>query len=112
MVTLVQVKNGLVKYVDSDILPHLTGFQKIALGAYVALASENVVSVMSKNKDNPAVAVLDVVDENDNVDIDKLYQAFSSMMPDGQKYSIDIPMIGELRVDRSDLEKLYQYIRG
>ena len=112
MVTLLQVKNGLVKYVDSDILPHLTGFKKIALGAYVALASENVVSVMSKNKDNPAVAVLDVVDENDNADIDKLYQAFSSMMPDGQKYSIDIPMIGELRVDRSDLEKLYQYIRG
>ena len=112
MVTMIQVKNGLVKYIDADILPHLTGFKKVALGAYAALAANNLVTMMEKYKNSPAISILDVIDENDNVDIDKLYQAFSSMMPDGQKYSIDIPMIGELRVDRSDLEKLYQYIRG
>lgn len=112
MVTMTQVKNGVVRYIDNDILPHLTGLRKIGLGAYSALAANNMVAMMAKYKNHPAIAILDVVDESDNVDIDKLYQAVSASFPEGQKQSIMIPMIGELLVDKSDLEKLYQYIRG
>ena len=112
MVTMAQVKNGLVKYIDTDILPHLTGFKKIGLGAYTALAAENFAGMVEKYRTHPAISVLNVMDENGNLNIDKLYQAVSPMFADGQKQSIDIPLIGELRVDRTDLEKLYRYIRG
>ena len=79
MVTMNQVKNGLVKYIDTEVMPHLTGFRKIGLGAYTALAAENSVGMISKYKDHPAVQLLDVIDKDGNVDIDKLYQALAPM---------------------------------
>lgn len=111
LVTMNQVKNGLVKYIDNDVLPHLTGIKRIGLGVYTALAANNVVALMEKYREHPAVSVLDVIDEQGNVDVDKLYQALSPMLSSGEKVSIDIPLIGEMKVDRTDLEKLYNYVR-
>ena len=112
MVTMQQVKTGLMKYIDSDIMPHLSGFKKIGLGAYTALAAENVTGLVDRYKQHPAVAVLDVMDAEGNVDIDKLYQAVYPMFESGERHTISIPMIGDLTVDRTDLEKLYRYIKG
>lgn len=112
MVTMQQVKNGLVKYIDADVLPHLTGVKRIGLGVYTALAADNLVSVLGQYKDHPAVAVLQIIDKDGNVDIDKLYQAMSPQFANGEKQTISIPLIGDMTVDRSDLEKLYRYIKG
>lgn len=111
MVTMQQVKTGLVKYIDTDVLPHLTGAKRLGLGVYTALAANNLVGLMEKYREHPAVAVLDVIDADGNVDIDKLYQALDPMFSTGERQSINIPMIGELIVDRNDLEKLYRYMK-
>ena len=111
LVTMNQVKNGLVKDIDSDVLPHLTGIKKIGLGVYTALAADNVVGLIEKYKVHPAVSVLNVIDAEGNVDIDKLYQALDPMFSTGERQSINIPMIGELIMDRNDLEKLYRYMK-
>ena len=112
MVTMQQVKNGLVKYIDTDVLPHLTGIKKLGLGVYTALAANNVVGLMEKYREHPAVTMLDVIDAEGNVDIDKLYQAVLPQFANGEKQTISIPLIGDMTVDRSDLEKLYCYIKG
>lgn len=112
MVTMQQVKNGIVKYIDSDLLPQLDGFKRIGLGVYSALAANNAVSIAMKYKDHPAVSVLGILDESGNVDIDKLYQNIIPMFANGEKQRIDIPMIGELRIDKMDIEKIYHYIKG
>ena len=62
MVTMQQVKTGLVRYIDTDVLPHLTGIKKLGLGVYTALAANNVVGLIEKYREHPAVAVLDVID--------------------------------------------------
>lgn len=111
MVTMQAAKNGLVKYIDNDILPHLTGLKKVGLGVYTALAANNIIGLMEKYKDHPAVSVLDVIDENGNIDIDKLYNVTAPMFANGEKHMINIPMIGDMTVDRTDLEKLYRYIK-
>ena len=112
MVTLQQVKNGIVRYIDTDMLPHLTGIKKIGLGVYSALAAENAVGLVMKSRTHPAIAVLDIMTEDGQVDIDKLYQVVVPMFADGQKQEIDIPMIGTYRIDRSDIEKIYRDITG
>ena len=112
MVTMQQVKTGLVRYIDTDVLPHLTGIKKLGLGVYTALAGNNVVGLMEKYREHPAVAVLDVIDADGNVDIDKLYQAIAPQFANGEKQLINIPLIGDMTVDKSDLEKLYRYIKG
>lgn len=110
MATIQQVKNGLVKYIDNDMLPHLSGFKKIGLGIYTALAAENVANIVMKYKDHPAISVLGIIDGS-NVDVDKLYNAVYPMFNNGQKQIIDIPVIGEYVVDSTDIEKLYKYIK-
>lgn len=112
MVTMQQVKTGLVKYIDTDVLPHLTGIKKLGLGVYTALAADNLVGLLEQYRDHPAVSVLHVMDKDGNVDIDKLYQALVPQFANGEKQTISIPLIGDMTVDRSDLEKLYRYIKG
>lgn len=112
MVTIQQVKTGITRYIDNDMLPKLSGFRRIGLGVYSALAAENATDLILKYKDHPAVSMLGVINENNEVDIDKLYNAVYPMFSDGQKQSINIPLIGEYYVDNTDIEKIYRYIRG
>lgn len=108
MVTVKQVQSGIVRYVDSDLLPHLDGMKKIGLGIYMGLASENIGAAIQKYKDHPAVAMLNVVTEDGMVDIDKVYAVAKPMFE--QKQSIDLPLIGRVTFDGDDVEKLYRYI--
>lgn len=111
MATMTQVKTGLVRFVDSDILPHLSGAKKIGLGIYVALAANNLEARVYQHVNHPAVSMLDVIDANGNVDIDKVYQAAAPMFNGGQKVPVQIPLIGEYNMDMTDLEKIYRYIK-
>lgn len=108
MVTVKQVQSGIVRYVDSDLLPHLDGMKKIGLGIYMGLASENIGAAIQKYKDHPAVAMLNVVTGDGMVDIDKVYAVAKPMFE--QKQSIDLPLIGRVTFDGDDVEKLYRYI--
>lgn len=110
MVTIEQVQNGVTKYVDSDILPRMTGGKRFALGVYVALAVESLEDTLLKYKDHPALSALNIIDTENNIDIDRLYDAALSAMSD--KLSIDIPMMGVLTLDKKDLGRLYEYIKG
>ena len=54
--------------------------------------------------------MMGVMDEGGNIDLDRLYNAARPRF-DGQKLPITVPIIGELRFDVSDLDKLYRYIQ-
>lgn len=111
MVTVNQVQAGVTRFIDTDILPHLTGVKKIGLGIYSALAAQNVTGMVMKYKDHPAIDVLNVVDKEGNVDIDRLYQAAAPMFANGERHTITIPLIGDMTIDKTDLEKLYRYVK-
>lgn len=111
MVTINQVKTGLMKYIDTDMLPHLSGVKKVGLGVYAALAADNASRMVLQYKEHPAISVLDVVDKDGNIDIDKLYNAAVPMFSSGQKHSVNIPLVGEYVIDQNDIEKIYRYIR-
>ena len=111
MVSMNQIQAGVIRYIDTEILPHLTGAKRIGLGIYSALAAQNVAGMVMTYKDHPAVEVLSVVDENGNVDIDRLYQAAAPMFSNGERHTITIPLIGDMTVDKTDLEKLYRYVK-
>ena len=111
MVTMEKVKNGLIQYIQAELMPKLDGIKKIGLGLYAGMAADNAVKMAMQYKDHPAVAVLEVVDKEGNVDIDKLYNSVIPMFQDGKKETIRLPLIGEFRIDRSDIDKLYNFIR-
>ena len=50
------------------------------------------------------------MDEDGTIDLDRLYNAARTRV-DGKKLPITVPIIGELRFDVGDLDKLYRYIQ-
>lgn len=111
MVTVNQLQTGILKYVSTDIMPHLDGWKKLAVGGYINLASGNALQLVNQIKNHPAVSMLGVFDDANNVDLDKLYAALSPMFQNNEKYTIPIPLAGDLTVDKTDLEKIYRYAR-
>ena len=112
MATMTQVKTGLVRFVDNDIMPHLSLGKQVALGIYVSLAATNLETKVMQYLNNPAVSILEVVDQSGNVYIDKLYQAAAPKFNAGQKIPVKIPVLNEVYfLDISDVEKIYKYIK-
>lgn len=109
MITIAQAQNGLMRYIDAEILPHLTGAKKIGAGIYVALAARNLPAAIERYKTHPAIAVLGLFD-GENIDIDAAYNAAMPLFTERQK--VTIPAIGDITFDQSDVEKLYRYMRG
>ena len=110
MISIQQAQNGLYKYIDMEMLPHLTGFKKIGLSAYASLSANNVRELITKYKDHPAMSVTHLVDENCNIDIESLYNAIAPQFTERQK--LNIPLIGEFVFSREDIDKIYNYMRG
>ena len=96
MVTIDQAMRGVAQYADNEIIPHLPTGKGI--GAGIAL------------KDHPAVQMMGIMDAEGNIDLDRLYNAARTQV-DGKKIPVTIPIIGELRFDVNDIDRLYKYIQ-
>lgn len=112
MVTLQQIQRGLCKYIDTELLSQMSGLKKIGLGAYMALASNNLATLAANYIEHPAVKVLEITDPQGNVDIDKVYNVITPMFDAGAKHSVNLPIIGPVIIDRTDVDKLHRYIVG
>lgn len=112
MVTLAQVQNGIVKYLDTEITPKIPGWQKWVFGAAVGISISKISNIFTALKEHPFVKMLDVIDENDNIDIDSIYQEFRRQSQKGA-ITFDVPIIGmPITLNTTDVDKLYQMIKG
>ena len=100
---------GLIRFVHTEMLPHLDGFKKVAFAAYLDLSANNAVQQLKAAAAAPAVAMTGIFQE-DGVDIDRLYKSVSDHM--GGPMEIMIPMIGKFSLGRADVDKLYNYMKG
>lgn len=102
--------NGIVKFIDNEITPQMTGFKKLAFGVGSSIVLKKGDNVFNLVKDNQLIHALGILDDQNNIDIDMLKQEIASKMGD-EKYSIEIPMIGTITLNKGDLEKLYRYMK-
>lgn len=110
MVTISQVQLGFTKYVDDEIIGKISGLEKWIIGAYVGLAARKSVELFNQLKDNPAVKMLGVIDEDDLIDIDLLYEEFKNQAKEHGAVTFNVPIIGALTLNSSDIDKLYNCI--
>lgn len=109
-VTIDQAMRGAMRYADNEVIPHLPGGKGIGAGIMLALIMEGSREKILALRENPAIKMMQIFDDAGNIDLDKLYNAARPRF-DGQKLPITVPIIGELRFDVSDLDKLYRYIQ-
>ena len=109
MVSYTELQTRLARFVDAEMLPHMTGGKRILLGGYAALATKNAAGMLQAAKDKPLVAMTGAVSE-EGVDVDALFSAVSPYI--NEPVTLSLPVVGDFRLNRSDFEKLYRYLKG
>lgn len=110
MVTIDQAMRGAAKFADNEIIPHLPMGKGIGAGIALALIMDGGKAQLLKLRENPAVQMMGIMDAEGNIDLDRLYNAARTRV-DGKKIPMTIPVIGELRFDVNDVDRLYKYIQ-
>ena len=110
MISIDQLMRGVTRFADLEIIPHLPTGKGIGAGIALALLMDGGKSRILQLREHPAVQLMGIMDESGNVDLDRLYSVARPKV-DGQKLPVTIPIIGELRFDVNDLDKLYKYIQ-
>lgn len=110
MVTIDQAMRGAAKFADNEIIPHLPMGKGIGAGIALALIMDGGKTQLLKLRENPAVQMMGIMDAEGNIDLDRLYNAARTRV-DGKKIPLTIPVIGELRFDVNDVDRLYKYIQ-
>lgn len=109
MVTIDQAMRGAAKFADNEIIPHLPKGKGIGAGIALALIMDGGKAQLLKLRENPAVQMMGVMDEAGNIDIDRLYNAARPRFEN--KLTVSVPLLGDMRFDQNDVDKLYRYIQ-
>lgn len=112
MVTKEQILNGIIVYIDKEVIPHLSTAGKWYVGTMVTLLSSRYNHFYEEMVDNSFIKSLGIVDDRGMVDLDLLVV---SLMENAEKYGklqINVPVIGTMTFSSDDVSLLEKYILG
>lgn len=106
-----KVINGIAKYIDTEIVDKIVGWKKWVVGSGVGIALSNATDVFNQLKNNDFVKMLNIIDKDDKIDVDKIYK---EMKKQAKKSAItfDAPIIGAITLNEQDVEKIYEIIKN
>ena len=105
MVTLQQVEQGIIHYVEAEIAQKAVGPTKFMAYFILPQIPKKVEQLFSQYKDNALFK--DYLDENGNIHLDEVYNAAKTAI----RKSGQIQMFGII-FNESDVDKLYSFIKG
>lgn len=105
-----KVMQGIACYIDNEIVIKLNGWGKWIGGAGAGVMLHKADHILHSLKENSIVQMLELIDENDNVDVELMYQELRKQAEKGS-INIEIPLLGVLTLDHNDVDKLYEYIK-
>jgi hypothetical protein len=111
-VTVDQFKQGIARYLDSEITSRLQGFKRwlIPLGA-VAVINAKIDALMS-GSNLEMIKATGYVGEDGMIDIDRLYSDLVGVARTHGSVTENLPMLGDVTFSESDIEALRRYIQG
>lgn len=109
MASIQQIQQGAARFVDNELVPAFAGAEKIVVGGAAALFIANMENIVKQYSAHPAVAILGVYKDGD-INVDALYQAFAPRFGE-EKVPVKLPMIGSVKIGKTEIDKLYQYIK-
>ena len=102
-----QVRMGVKKYIEHELAQKATGVTKFMIYFIMPSMDKKVTAYITKAQDNEMFE--DMFDENKNICLDKVYdRAIFAAEKSGNKILLEKYGIS---LDRSDIEKIYSYIR-
>lgn len=111
MIHYSKVVNGLMSYVDNEIVAKMNGSLKgWGVGIVAGLLGRKADQVFATLRNNPIAASLGLID-GEMVDVEAVYSEALRMAQRGSA-TVNVPMIGAVTFSAADVESLYRYIIG
>ena len=108
-VTKEQVASGLIRYVDSYVIPVLPTSGKWVVGTALALVDVN--NLYASLEQNAFVKSLDVLHDG-LLNVDRLAQAAKLSAEKYGNLQIQVPLVGSMTFTKDDIDKLKNCICG
>lgn len=102
---LMKVEQGLLAYINNELIAKATGTTKFLLYAGVALATPKMEEMFNQYKDNSIIQALEIVRGDGTINVDALYNAMKHAM---NKMGT-VEYMG-IKFNSDDVDKLYNYI--
>lgn len=111
MVTKEQFKNGLLRYIDGEVMPALPTTGKWVAGAAVTLASSKFDKILNDFASNPMIKALNIIDpETGMINAEEVLDALRQSAEKYGTVQLDIPLVGILGFKAVDVDKLKSYV--
>lgn len=107
MVNLDQVRNGLLRYIDTEIVSKMGGLKMWGL----AFASVMLVDSYM-NQFSGILSQMGLMNQEGMIDLDKVYSQFLDIARAKGSVTENFAMIGPVTFTEQDITKLYSCIRG
>lgn len=111
MVSIDQIEQGVVQYAQNEILPNMeeTSVQRLVVGVFMGRFIRAQRVELEKMMEQDLVKSLGYFDENKNVDLDALRDEFKAQIS-AKGVVYEHPVIGKLTFEKSDIDRIYEYI--
>jgi hypothetical protein len=111
MIPYNQVVNGVTRYIDSEIVPKVNGFSKLAVAVVLAGAVKNAGNTVEQIKTIPIIKMTGLIDEENMVDIETIYEELKKQVS-REPISMVLPGVGKVTFNHDDIDKMYSHIMG
>ena len=106
-----RVLNGIAKYIYTEIVDKITGWKKWVVGSGIGIVLSNTTDVFNQLKNNDFVKMLNIIDKDDKINIEKIYKEMKKQAKKGA-VTFDVPMVGALTLNEQDVDKMYEFIKN
>ena len=110
MVHIDKVKHGLARYIEVEMLPKMHGADAWLTGIVSALLIEHLGEIMKEWHNNSIVKAMHIMDENGNVNLEKIYPLALAQSRRTGPIKMELPLIGTITLAEADIEHIYQRI--
>ena len=100
-----QVKEGVLKYVQSEVINKAEGPMKFVLYTGVALATPKLDEMYKQYKHHPVIKALEIIKENDEIDTNALHIAMKQAISQVGRFEF----MGII-FNAQDVDMLFKYI--
>ena len=114
MVTKKQLIDGVLKFVESEIIPAIGGWEGGM--AYIGVGilrrkADWVASYIDQYLNHPVAKALGIVTDDGRIDIDTAYEAFKEHASKILPRTVEIPLLNPITFHESTIDVLYAYIK-
>lgn len=111
MITKEQFINGLVAYVDQEVLPHMSTAEKWIAGTAITLAVHKSEEILNALMTNSAIKALGLVSAEGLIDIDLLADALKVQAAKYGKMTINLPLLSPMTFSAEDIDRARECMR-